>query len=123
MKALSVRGDYVMDMISGRKKVEYRSWKTNYRGSILMCSTTKKIAGAAPGYALCIMNLDRIIWSDFDQCYYWYISLKNVIDPINVKGQLKLFNVKDELIKPISHMEFDQKVKPLIYDPRRRKTK
>lgn len=53
MKALSVRGDYVMSMISGRKKVEYRSWKTNYRGPILMCSTAKKVAGAAPGYALC----------------------------------------------------------------------
>ena len=26
MKALSVRGDYVMDMITGKKKIEYRTW-------------------------------------------------------------------------------------------------
>lgn len=122
MKALSVRGDYVMSMISGRKKVEYRSWKTNYRGPILMCSTTKKVAGAAPGYALCVMNLDHIIWSDFDQCYYWYINLENVIEPIHVRGQLKLFNVDDKLIKPISHKEFDRKVKSLIYYSKKKKT-
>ena len=101
MKALSVRGDYIMEMISGRKKIEYRTWKTNYRGPILMCSTAKKIVGAAPGYALCVMNLDHIVWSDFDQCYYWYISLKNVIEPIHVKGQLKLFSVDDDLIRKL----------------------
>lgn len=121
MKALSVRGDYIMQMITGQKKIEYRTWKTNYRGPILMCSTTKKVAGAAPGYALCVMNLDRIVWDDFDQCYYWYISLKNVIEPIHVKGQLKLFSVDDDLIKPISYEEFRQKFKPLIYHPKRRK--
>ena len=32
MKALSVRGDYVMDMITGKKKIEYRTWSTKYRG-------------------------------------------------------------------------------------------
>ncbi|MCI6062597.1 ASCH domain-containing protein [Lactobacillus amylovorus] len=120
MKALSVRGDYVMEMINGHKKVEYRTWKTNYRGPILMCSTTKKVAGAAPGYALCIMNLEQITWSDIDQCYYWYINLKSVIEPIHVKGQLKLFSVEDNLIKPISHQKFDQKIKSLIYQPKRK---
>lgn len=38
MKALSVRGDYIMDMIAGKKKIEYRTWKTNYRGPLLMLS-------------------------------------------------------------------------------------
>ncbi len=121
MKALSVRGDYIMQMITGQKKIEYRTWKTNYRGPILMCSTTKKAAGAAPGYALCVMNLDRIVWDDFAQCYYWYISLKNVIEPIHVKGQLKLFSVDDDLIKPISYWNFSDKVKPLVYHPKGRK--
>lgn len=46
MKALSVRGNYIMDMIAGKKKIEYRSWQTNYRGPLLMCSPAKKVAGA-----------------------------------------------------------------------------
>ena len=121
MKALSVRGDYVMDMITGKKKIEYRTWSTKYRGPLLMCSTAKKVAGSVPRYALCVVNLKDIEWSEFDDCFYWHIELESVIDPIKVKGQLKLFNVADELIKPISKEEFDKEVAPLIYQPRRKK--
>ena len=120
MKALSVRGDYIMDMIAGKKKIEYRSWKTNYRGPILMCSTAKKVAGAAPGYALCVVNLTGIQYFPWEDLYYWNIELAHVIKPILVKGQLKLFDVNDDLITPISRKEFDSEVKPLIYSPRRK---
>ena len=86
MKALSVRGDYVMDMITGKKKIEYRTWQTKYRGPLLMCSTTKKVAGAAPGYAVCVVNLKSIEWSDFDEEFHWNIELRDLIEPVPVKG-------------------------------------
>ena len=121
MKALSVRGDYIMDMIVGKKKIEYRTWKTNYRGPLLMCSTAKKVAGAAPGYAICVVNLKSIQYFPFEDLYHWNIELADVIKPIHVKGQLKLFNVDDDLIKPISMKEFESQVQPLIYTPKRRK--
>lgn len=121
MKALSVRGDYIMDMITGKKKIEYRTWKTNYRGPLLMCSTTKKVAGAAPGYAICVVNLKSIQYFPFEDLYHWNIELADVIKPIHVKGQLKLFNVDNNLIEPISMKEFESEVRPLIYTPRRKK--
>lgn len=121
MKALSVRGDYIMDMIAGKKKIEYRTWKTNYRGPLLMCSTAKKVAGAAPGYAICVVNLKSIQYFPLEGFYHWNIELANVIKPIHVKGQLKLFNVDDNLIEPISMKEFESEVRPLIYTPRRKK--
>ena len=121
MKALSVRGDYIMDIIAGKKKIEYRTWKTNYRGPLLMCSTAKKVAGAAPGYAICVVNLKSIQCFPFEDLYHWNIELADVIKPIHVKGQLKLFNVDDDLIKPISMKEFESEVRPLIYTPRRKK--
>lgn len=121
MKALSVRGDYIMDIIAGKKKIEYRTWKTNYRGPLLMCSTTKKVAGAAPGYAICVVNLKSIQYFPFEDLYHWNIELADVIKPIHVKGQLKLFNVDDNLIEPISMKEFESEVRPLIYTPRRKK--
>lgn len=121
MKALSVRGDYIMDIIAGKKKIEYRTWKTNYRGPILMCSTAKKVAGAAPGYAICVVNLKSIQYFPLEGFYHWNIELANVIKPIHVKGQLKLFNVDDNLIEPISMKEFESEVRPLIYTPRRKK--
>ena len=122
MKALSVRGDYIMDMIVGKKKIEYRTWKTNYRGPLLMCSTTKKVAGAAPGYAICVVNLKSIQYFPFEDLYYWNIELVDVIKPIHVKGQLKHFNVDDDLIKPISRKEFELEVRPLIYTPKRKRS-
>lgn len=121
IKALSVRGDYIMDMIAGKKKIEYRTWKTNYRGPLLMCSTAKKVAGAAPGYAICVVNLKSIQYVPLEGFYHWNIELANVIKPIHVKGQLKLFNVDDNLIEPISMKEFESEVRPLIYTPRRKK--
>ena len=121
IKALSVRGDFIMDMIAGKKKIEYRTWKTNYRGPILMCSTAKKVAGAAPGYAICVVNLKSIQYFTLEGFYHWNIELANVIKPIHVKGQLKLFNVDDNLIEPISMKEFESEVRPLIYTPRRKK--
>ena len=121
IKALSVRGDFIMDMIAGKKKIEYRTWKTNYRGPILMCSTAKKVAGAAPGYAIRVVNLKSIQYFPLEGFYHWNIELANVIKPIHVKGQLKLFNVDDNLIEPISMKEFESEVRPLIYTPRRKK--
>ena len=121
MKALSVRGDYVLDMIAGKKKIEYRTWSTKYRGDLLMCSTAKKIPGAAPGYALCIVNLYNIEYSELDDLYYWHIKDVRVIKPIHIKGQLKIFNVSDKLIKPISKEQFDDEIKKYIYKPKWRK--
>lgn len=121
MKALSVRGDYVMDMIAGKKKIEYRTWQTKYRGPLLMCSTTKKVAGAAPGYAVCVVNLKSIEWSDFDEEFHWNIELRDLIEPVPVKGQLKLFNVDDSMITSIEDKKaWEAKIKPLIYTPKRK---
>lgn len=123
MKALSVHGNYVLDMIAGKKKIEYRTWYTKYRGDLLMCSTAKKIAGTAPGYALCVVNLYDVDYSEDDDLYYWHIKDVRPISPIHVKGQLKLFNVSDLLIHPISKEQFDDEIKPLIYQPKFRRKK
>lgn len=121
MKALSVRGDYVMDMIAGKKKIEYRTWGTKYRGPLLMCSTAKKVAGAVPRYALCVVDLKDIEYVEEDECYYWYIELKNLIDPVQIKGQLKLFNVDDSMITPVKDKKaWKAKIEPLIYQPKRK---
>lgn len=124
MKALSVRGDYIMQMIEGTKKIEYRTWQTKYRGPLLMCSTTKKVAGAAPGYAVCVVNLKSIEWDNFDECFHWNIELRDLIKPVPVKGQLKLFNVDDSMITHVKDKKaWKAKIEPLIYKPRKRKNK
>ena len=134
MKALSIHGNYIMDIIRGRKTIEYRTWKTNYRGEILLCASAKKYAGGIHGYAACVAKINHIEWSEEDECYHWHIEPfkeggSYLIKPIKVKGQLKLFNVDDDLIKkaPFDEVNFhnpdfqnwwNDNLKPLIWFPK-----
>lgn len=131
------RSDYIMDMIEGHKTIEYRTWTTKHRGDLLMCGTAKKIAGGASGYAVAAVKITDIEWNNDDQIYEWHIAPfekdgSYLIEPIPVKGQLKLFNVNDDLIKKAPFYQVDhsnpdfeawwnKKVKPLIYMPKRKK--
>ena len=97
MKALSLRADYAMDILTGDKTVEYRSWKTDYRGDLLICATQKKIPGTIPGHALIVCELVDIKRLEDGQ-YAWQLDNFRTIYPFPVKGKLKLFDVDDDLI-------------------------
>lgn len=128
MKALSIRGDFIIDIIKGKKTIEYRTWTTNYRGPLLLCSTAKKVHGSCPGHALCVAIITKITWNENEQIYEWHIApfkkgQSYLIDPIHVKGQLKLFNVDDKKIHPTvvepNDLEFkewyENKILPIMY--------
>ena len=99
MKALSIRPDYVFDIISGEKTIEYRSWQTDYRGDLLICATAKKIPGTIPGHALLVCRLKEVEKLPENQSSFaWHLDEFRSIDPFPVKGKLKLFDVDDNLI-------------------------
>lgn len=60
MKALSLRSDYALDVLSGDKTIEYRSWPTKYRGDLLICATAHKIPKTIPGHALVVVRLKDV---------------------------------------------------------------
>lgn len=98
MKALSVSPDFALDILTGRKNYEYRSWDTQYRGRILICSTQKKIEGTIPGHALItceIINTKKIAANKFA----WKLDNFIAIKPFAVKGQQRFFEVDDNLIE------------------------
>ena len=98
MKALSIRPDYAYLIMIGDKTREYRSWSTNYRGPLLICSTARKIKNTIPGHALFVVDLKNVEkLADHD--YAWIIDPIYSIYPFSVKGQQGLFNVDDDLIK------------------------
>ncbi|MBB1080065.1 ASCH domain-containing protein [Limosilactobacillus sp. STM2_1] len=131
MKALSIRPEYAMEILNGVKTEEYRSWTTHYRGDLLICNSAKKTPGAVAGYALCVVKITDIVKrDDGDGPYYaWKIAAFEQggsywINPIKVKGQLKLFNVADSLIVPAPFTNpfsldgrkwYQQKIAPLVY--------
>ena len=41
MKALSIKEPYASMICSGMKTIETRTWRTNYRGKLLLCASKK----------------------------------------------------------------------------------
>lgn len=101
MKALSVRPDYAMQIFEGTKTIEYRTWKTNLRDDLLICSTAKKMPGCLSGHALIVMEVLDCVQND-SGIYEWKLGNPYYIQPFPIKGKQGLFNVDDDLIKPFS---------------------
>ena len=117
MKAISIRNPYAHFILCGEKTVECRSWQTDYRGDVLICSSANpKIKNTVCGHALCIARLDSI--EPFkkehlhDACmgdipdgknYAWHLTDIRVIKPFPVKGKLNFFAVDDSLIEIIDN--------------------
>lgn len=111
MKALSVHPVFAMNFFCGKKTVECRTWSTNYRGDILICSTNKKIKGTIPGHALCVMRLVDIV--PFEKkhleaacmypeefqpgAYAWIMDNLRFVRPVPVKGHLSLWDYDGEI--------------------------
>jgi hypothetical protein len=105
MRALSIHQPYA-DLIIARKKIyEIRSWQTNYRGKILICSTKNPYhKNKLCGYALGIAELFSIEKMKPSHCelahiefienvYAWQLSNIKKIKPFPIKGQQGLFNI------------------------------
>lgn len=135
MKALSIHPLYAMCIVTGQKTVECRSWTTNYRGDILICSTAKKEKGTIPGHALGVVTLEDIVPFQrkhlkgammdeyYPEDYAWILTNPRVIKPFPVKGKLSLWTCEHEieyLPKPKNEMEDEELGRiywaPIIYN-------
>ena len=113
MKALSVHPYYAMAIVSGQKSIEVRSWATDYRGDILICSTAKKYHDTIPGHALGVVTLEDVRQLEKKDCeaalllpkeytqhcldYAWVLTNNRLIKPVPVKGKLSLWNYDGEI--------------------------
>ena len=127
MKALSIHPMYAMAIIAGDKAIECRSWKTDYRGDLLICSTNKKIHGTIPGHALGVVTLKDVVPfqkkhlkdalmmpADYRPgMYAWILGDNRMIEPVPVKGRLSLW----EYTGDITYVPFEEWVLPDDADP------
>lgn len=133
MKALSIHPWYACRIFAGQKTVECRSWKTGYRGDLLICSTAHLQKDTIPGHALCVVNLADIVPftkshladacmkpSDYkDGMYAWILDNLRYIRPIPLKGKLSLWTYDGDieyLQKPETEEE-DERIYHEIYEP------
>ena len=131
MKALSVRQPWASLIALGTKTIECRTWRTAYRGKLLICSGSKPDSAAKSfftegepyplGFALCVVDLYDIrpmttanlkaacVDKDANeqeiqsalQEFAWHIKVLYEVTPFHVKGRLNLFNIDDGLIKKL----------------------
>ncbi|CCY27538.1 putative uncharacterized protein [Acholeplasma sp. CAG:878] len=120
MKVLTIKNPWASLIVNNYKKYEFRSWKTNYRGKILIHAglssdddtmfseyNLEYIKGAIIGEADlvdCILvaksfdnelkNLNTIVYShEHVGLYAWkFENIKKYDKPIYVKGKLGLWN-------------------------------
>jgi hypothetical protein len=106
MKALSIKQPWASLIIEGTKKIENRTWKTNYRGRILVHASKNwdKEADIRPnGFDFgCILGEVDIVDCVTFHKSVWFegpygFVLENPFEyerPIPYKGQLGLFEVE-----------------------------
>ena len=124
VKALSILPEYADDILVGVKTVEWRSWKTDYRGDLLICASSRKLKGFISGYALCMVRLVDVVPFTKKHVkgalmdgvpnpagYAWILDDVRYIEPFKCKGQLHIYDVDASLVKvlaPIDTQEGDE---------------
>lgn len=130
MKALSIHAPYIYEILSGKKKEEYRTWKPRELGRIVLCSSAKRYPGFVSGYALCTVEIKEIKeyphqGPNGKMLYGWLLKNVQYIEPFFVKGKLHLFDIDDDLVKPLhlSKKEYFQKVYCPLAEPEKKSKK
>lgn len=103
-KAISLKQPWANLVASGKKTIETRVWKTNYRGDLVVCSSQNpKIKPF--GVALCIVELydikpmtkkheEKACIKLYPGAYSWFLTnLRPISPPIPVKGSLGIFEL------------------------------
>ena len=126
MKAITIKQPWASLIVKGYKKYEFRSWKTNYRGKILIhagLSTDKKYITLFKDYNIEYMNgaiigeaeiidcilvnelfnerlnsLNNLVYHhDYTGLYAWELdNIKVYNEPIYIKGKLGLWNFEEK---------------------------
>ena len=106
VKAVSIKQPWADMIMAGKKKIEVRTWRTRYRGDIVICASQSPKSDRS-GVALCIADLydvrpikksdetDACCTVDEKKQYAW--CLKN-IRPLKwfpkVKGKLSTYDIE-----------------------------
>lgn len=114
MKAISIQQPFAHWILVGEKEYEYRTWSTDHRGDLLICSSANpKIEDTIPGHALCIVNVTDVIQvtkknylelgldeapATGEKLFAWKLEDVRVVNPFPVKGKLNFYYVDDSLI-------------------------
>lgn len=118
LKALSVRQPFASVIAYGEKTIEFRTWKTDYRGPLLICASKYlyKDKGETYPYGVAIATVQLTKIEPFGRRHLrkafmdgmpdkpgfaWHLAEAQEIEPFKVTGKLHLYEV-DQPVKPIA---------------------
>ena len=103
MKAISLKQPWANMIADGEKTIETRTWPTNHRGELLICSSKKPdIDPAGCAVAVCRLvdcrpmtaaHAEAACCDVYPKAWAWFLEDVLRIDPFDVKGQLGLYDV------------------------------
>ena len=91
--ALSVRQPWANLIASGRKRIEYRSWATRYRGPLLICAARTAADNCRGPYGVAIVLVDLVDCRKpaNDGKVQWVLKNPRRVQPVPVRGRLGVF--------------------------------
>jgi len=113
VKTLSIKLPWAEMIMNGQKRIEFRTWKTSYRGPLLIVASKKPNIPAPgsgnttlPGKSLCIVDIvacRETIFGDYSEpgypqggwprpWYSWIFSSRYIVNRIPIKGRLGIYN-------------------------------
>lgn len=108
MKALCVKQPFASMIASGKKSIEIRTWKTKYRGKLLIVATkSPKIQRLPSGQAICIVTLRHcrkmrksdieLSYCEYSEEYYSWIfeKVRELENLIEIKGRLGIIDISN----------------------------
>jgi len=127
MKTLSVQQPWATFIAQGWKTIEVRTWRTDYRGPLLIAASKGSNLPAdvthieedgeqiamPRGVALCVVDLLDIrplLKADMKAAemkpkdfvagsWAWVLGNPRAVEPIPIKGKLSIYNTPDDLIR------------------------
>ena len=108
MRAISIREPWASLILSGEKTIETRTWKTKYRGPVLLCASKNpksEISGKAFATAT-IIDCDEMVKGDekfaccemYPKANSWFLDDVKPIKTFDIKGQLGLFEIEGVVV-------------------------
>ena len=122
LRALTVRQPWANLIAEGAKAIEIRSWRTDYRGELVICAGARPLLDLAKlidiaveplGCVLCVVDLRDVRplrrRDFFNACaapgpveglFAWMLSRPRRLVPRPTRGQLGLFSVPSDIVIP-----------------------
>lgn len=103
MKAISIKQPWANMIATGQKTIETRKWKTDYRGTLLLCSSREpdiEPAGCALAVAklvdcrpMSVLDEPAARCRKYEGAVAWVLEDVRPIKPFPVRGELRVFDV------------------------------